>query len=102
MMSSGVEVAAVGEALGEAEHHLGGVGRLARGDVVAAPADHLGDDAVALDDLVGGEELGGRAQGLADGEAEQRAPEAVLKGLAVCAGRHDSRSRATRSKNRAW
>ena len=53
--------------------------RLAGSDVVTAAADHLGEVAVALDDLVGGEELGGRAQGVADGEAEQRAPEAVAQ-----------------------
>ena len=51
-------------------------------DVVDAAADHLGDDAVLLDDLLGGEELGRRAQRLAGGEAEQRAPEAVAEDVA--------------------
>ncbi len=102
MMSSGSKRAVVGEALGEAEHHLGGVGDLAGRDVVDAAADHLGDHPVLLDHLLGGEELGRRAQGLAGGEAEQRAAEAVAQDGAVAGGAHASRSLASRSKKSAW
>ena len=71
-------------------------------DVVDAAADHLGDDAVLLDHLLGGEELGRRAQGLAGGEAEQRAAEAVAGDARVGDGIHESRSLASRSKKSAW
>ena len=101
-MSSGSKPAVVGEALRQAEHHLGGVRDLARGDVVDAAAEHLGDDAVLLDHLVGGEELGRRAQRLAGGEAEQRAPEPVADDVGRRRGAHESRSLASRSKKCAW
>ena len=97
-----LEATVVGEALGEAEHHLGGVGDLAGGDFVDAAADHLGDDAVLLDDLLGGEELGRRAQGLAGGEAEQRAAEPVAQEVGGRQRGHASRSLTSRSKKSAW
>ena len=95
----GLEAAVVGEALGQAEHHLGGVGDLAGRDVVDAAADHLGDDAVLLDDLLGGEELGRRAQRLAGGEAEQRAPEAVAEDV-WCRGAGVTRAGPSRAARR--
>ena len=69
--------------------------------VVDPTTDHLGDDAVLLDHLLGGEELGRRAQGLAGGEAEQRAAITVAGDARFDDGVHDRRSFTSRSKKSA-
>ena len=99
----GVEAGRVGETLRQTEHHVGGVGGFADLHPVAAAAEHLRDHAETPLDLLGGEEVGRRAQSLADGEAEQRAAKAIAQHGGLQAQRHQaSRSRASRSKKSAW
>jgi hypothetical protein len=108
----GVEVAARDDALGQAERHVGSVDGLAGRDVGVAAADHVGQHAPALADLVAGEELGRSPQRLADGEAEQGAAEASAQdggavggrgGTGLVDGRHQASSSPTRrSKKIAW
>src|SRR5450756_1642859 len=103
---------AVGEAMGAPAEFLtadqimekhGFITEMIGGGINDVAADHLGDEPVLFHDLVGGEELGGRAHGLADGEAQQRAAKTVPGGeRLVVPGHQASRSRASRSKKSAW
>ena len=100
MIVVGPELAVVGQALGQAEHHLRRVGRLAGPHAVAAAADHLGEYAPTLYHLLCAEELRRRAEGVADRKSQQGAAEALAQKRG--GGHQRNRSRATRSKNSAW
>jgi hypothetical protein len=71
----GVEAAGLDQALGEAERHRGVVGPCANWQPVRPAAHHVGERCEGAGLL----ELDRRADGVADRQADQRAPIAVLR-----------------------
>src|SRR5215210_6804589 len=72
-----VDAAARGDTLRQGNGHLRVVGPLARLDVEPAAAEQVAHRAVPRGDLLAGHELQRRAERVAEGQAEQRAGEAL-------------------------
>ena len=89
----GLHAPAVGveDGLAESQAHGGVVGDLAGGQLEPAATGHVTVHAVLGDDLPGGHELGGGAQGVADGQAQVGAEGLVAQAAGVQAGRQDGR-----------